>query len=82
MFFLLWWTVKLLKQLVFINLPNQAKPEKNRVKLKNRAKPKYQAKLVWTGFVQKNRTKPKPVGLNRFRFVFILKNFDLIIFFW
>jgi hypothetical protein len=42
--------------------PNQ-KTEQNR---KNRAKPSQnQAKPV---FIQKNRTEPKPVGLNRFRF--------------
>jgi len=55
---------------------NQKKTEpnrKNRAKSeKNRAKPKKRAKPVWTGFCSKksNRTEPKPVGLNRFRFGF------------
>jgi len=31
-------------------------------------------------FILKNQTKPKPVSLNRFRFVFFF-NFSLIIFF-
>jgi hypothetical protein len=49
------------------------KTEPNRVKTKpNR---KNQAKPV---FIQKNRTEPKPVGLNRFRF---LKKIQFIYFF-
>jgi hypothetical protein len=42
--------------------PNRKKPGKNRVKPE-----KNQAKSV---FVLKNRTEPKPVGLNRFWFGF------------
>jgi hypothetical protein len=38
---------------------NGAKPEKNRARSKNRVKPV---------FVLKNRTEPKPVGLNWFWF--------------
>jgi hypothetical protein len=41
------------------------KPGQNR---KTRAKPKNRAKPVWTSFCPKNRTKSKPVDLNRFRF--------------
>ena len=53
--------------------PNRAKTEPNR---KNRAKPEKtkpnRAKPVWTVFFSKkpNRTEPKPVGWNRFRFDF------------
>jgi len=58
---------------------NRAKPEKTEPKPKKRAKPKKPsqtgknlAKPVWTDFCSKksNRTEPKPVGLNRFRFFF------------
>jgi hypothetical protein len=58
--------------------PNRKKPKKiepNRKKLsQNRAMP------VWTGFVLKNRTKPKSVNLNQVRFFLRKNNFKLIIF--
>jgi hypothetical protein len=48
---------------------NQAKPEKNRAKQKNEPKPK---KPSQTGLNRvPNRTEPKSVGLNWFRFGFI-----------
>jgi len=56
--------------------PETEKTEPNRPNWKNRANPsqtrKNRAKLVWTSFCSKktNRTEPKPVGLNRFRFGF------------
>jgi len=55
--------------LVWFYKPETKKTEPNPNK-KNRAKPV---------FVQKNQTKPKPVGLNRFRF--FLKKFGLVTFF-
>jgi hypothetical protein len=60
------------------NRKNRAKPSQNR------AKPK---KPSQTGFCSKkpNRTEPKPVGLNRFRFgfgfFFKKKKFGLVTFF-
>jgi hypothetical protein len=55
---------------------------------KNRAKPKKPSQTKKTEpnrfepvFSLKNRTEPKPVGLNRFRFFFFKKKFGLVIFF-
>jgi len=50
----------------------EKKPEPNQAKLKNRAKPV---------FVLKNRTEPKPIGLNRFQF-FFKKNSVWLLFFY
>ena len=54
------------------------KPSQNRAKLKNRVKP------VWTGFCPKkpNQTKLKLVGLNRFRFFFLILVWLLLFFFY
>jgi hypothetical protein len=61
------------------NRKNRKKPSqtgKNWVKLKT--KPNRFEPI----FVLKNRTEPKPVSLNRFRFFFYFKNFSLVIFFY
>jgi hypothetical protein len=52
---------------------NWAKPEKNRAKLK-----KTEQNWFEQVFVLKNRTEPKPAGLNRFRFRFFLNKKILV----
>jgi hypothetical protein len=61
--------------------PNQTQTGKNRAKTKpNRKKPSQtESNQFEPVFVLKNRTEPKPVGLNRFRF--FLNFFSLVIFF-
>jgi hypothetical protein len=53
----------------------KTEPNPNKKNKKNRAKP------VWSGFVMKNRTEPKPVGLNRFRFFKKYIFFGIVFFF-
>jgi hypothetical protein len=50
--------------------PNRKKPEKNRAKPKKPSKTeKTKQNRFEPVFVQKNRTEPKPVDLNRFWFL-------------
>jgi len=59
------------------NRKNRAKTESNQKTKPNRKKPsqteKTEPNRFEPAFSLKNRTEPKPVGLNRFRFFFFFK---------
>jgi hypothetical protein len=70
---------KLVDSVLFYKPKTEPRPKKNKKKTSQTGKKPSQTKKTKPNrFCPKNRTEPKPVGLNRFRF--FLKKFGLVTF--